>query len=130
MSLCVGCPAGLPLGSPESRPLGCRCRIEHQTLLEPAATPSLASYCYGDYTQCPTWRTEKDAIALGEGSAVAMLDRIQEQSATGMQRAVAAAQHKNFLAQQEGEVYDDLVRQLETRRRRFSDNVSWAVGSR
>jgi hypothetical protein len=128
MKLCVGCPAGVGFGAMHARPLGCQCRIEGSTLREPEAATSLASYCYGDYTQCPTWRSEKEAIWKGEPGAVAMLDREWEASATAMQRVVASAQHRNFLAQQEGEVDDDLVRLLEKRRKGYGDNVSWAAG--
>lgn len=72
--LTVDCPAGVQIGDLQARPLGCRCRIEQHTLLEPEQTPSLVRWCYGDYTQCPTWRADKEAVWAGQGDAITASD--------------------------------------------------------
>jgi hypothetical protein len=50
-----GCPAANLLGRG-----AVRCAVEHSTL-DPHGDPmSLATFCYGDHTRCPTWRAERD----------------------------------------------------------------------
>jgi hypothetical protein len=49
------CPAANLLGGG-----AVRCAVEHTTL-DPRGDPmSLATFCYGDHTVCPTWRAERD----------------------------------------------------------------------
>lgn len=62
----VGCPAGTCSGG-----RAVYCGIECH-LIEAAHEPStIMRYCAGDYTQCPTWRAEKERAwareALVEG---------------------------------------------------------------
>lgn len=52
---CSDCPAANDLGGG-----GVRCGIEH-TILRPESDPmSLATFCHGDHTACPTWRAERE----------------------------------------------------------------------
>ena len=56
--LVVVCPAGRKLDSGTEGP-ACRCQIE-ESLLTAAKDPvSLASFCCGQYTACPTWRQDQ-----------------------------------------------------------------------
>lgn len=53
------CPAADFVGE---RPAGTtvRCGVEH-TLIESLHDPNtLRSFCYGDYTLCPSWRDDKE----------------------------------------------------------------------
>lgn len=50
------CPAGVM----HAGTAGVECRVE-ESFISCAHNPySVALYCKGDYTQCPSWRTEKD----------------------------------------------------------------------
>lgn len=54
------CPAGLLIGLVQGGGSGCRCRIEQSTIASTKDRSTLASFCYGDYTRCPTWRQERE----------------------------------------------------------------------
>lgn len=55
------CPAGLPV-SLTATGSGCHCRIEDHTLTTATEPSALAAYCFGAYTECPTWRRDKEHI--------------------------------------------------------------------
>lgn len=99
----VGCPAGVEIGSLEARPLGCRCRIEGSTILEPAGTPSLVNFCYGAYTACPTWRADKEAVWAGDHDAITASNRQARREAPDYRRARAEAVRRRIQAWEEGD---------------------------
>lgn len=102
MRLEVGCPAGVEIGSPDARPLGCRCRVESHTILEPEGTPSLVAFCYGAYTQCPSWRADKEAAWAGDHDAVTASNRAAAREAPDYRRARAARVARRLEAFREG----------------------------
>lgn len=55
----VECPAGCYVGA-TPHGSGCYCRLESTLITEGENPSSLASFCFGDYTRCPTWRAERD----------------------------------------------------------------------
>ena len=52
------CPAAEPVAMVATGS-GCRCRIEDHVITTGSEPSTLASYCFGDYTACSTWRTDK-----------------------------------------------------------------------
>lgn len=50
----VGCPAGSEHGA------GVYCRVEHSFIDYEGNPGSIAGFCKGRYTQCPSWRAEKE----------------------------------------------------------------------
>jgi hypothetical protein len=60
----VTCPAGGRVTG-VGRDRGCFCAIEQQVITAKDDPTSLFAYCEGRYTDCPTWRAEKDRVASG-----------------------------------------------------------------
>ena len=52
----VTCPAGAKC----ELPLGVECRIEESFVSASHMPSSLGRFCMGAYTECPTWRTDKE----------------------------------------------------------------------
>lgn len=107
MSVTVTCWAGRQIGDERERPLGCRCGVEGTRIMEPSGTPTLARWCFGDYTACPTWIAEKDAIREGFTGAVQASDVKIKQEVTETQRQVALGQKRRMEAFEAGE--DDVA---------------------
>lgn len=64
-SLCAACPAAALLGTNMTEGITVRCGVEKSLITERKDPSSLASYCLnntpmGGYTDCPTWRAEKE----------------------------------------------------------------------
>ena len=91
----VTCPAGERIGEVVEGP-GCRCRIEGSTITAAKDGSSLAIFCMGDNTLCPTWRLAREteweheavmAIASPSGVhrsfSVETLEEIEERRAAG-----------------------------------------------
>jgi hypothetical protein len=56
----VVCPAGEAIAPPGAG-LGCRCHIEQINLDSDRDRTTLAKFCLHRYTDCPTWRSAKEA---------------------------------------------------------------------
>lgn len=55
----VQCPAGVPIAeAPQGS--GCRCRVEHSSILAASDPSSLQSFCLNRYDECPTWQFAKE----------------------------------------------------------------------
>lgn len=59
LDLPVTCPAGERIGETLEGP-GCRCRIEGSTITSARDGSSLAIFCTGEHTMCPTWRVARE----------------------------------------------------------------------
>jgi hypothetical protein len=65
------CPAAVVLSATPGREMTLRCGVEGTIITADGDPMSVASFCCGDHTACPSWRAEREANWAGRRLRVA-----------------------------------------------------------
>jgi hypothetical protein len=65
------CPAAAVMSADPGRWITVRCGVEHSVLSSEGDPMSIATFCCGDHTRCPSWQAEREAGWAGRRLEVA-----------------------------------------------------------